>query len=166
MENLEEFHIPEDALEKIKDPDLLKEQIREGKSLMEILGYNDRRMEVFSQAAETYFYEQNYEKASEAFTFLTALDPNTSQYWLGLGMTEQLLGEYHGALLAYTMVLINQPQNPLVHYHIGNCYQAILDEDNARLSFEMAVKYADEQQEFQIIKEQAQKALDRGDAPS
>lgn len=155
MENLEEFSIPEDAVEKLKDPKIIRKNLVEGKTFQEILGYDNERMEKFYQKASDLFYKQEYEKSSEAFTFLTTLNPGVSSYWIGLGMSEQILEEFHGALLAYAMAMMSDISNPLPHYYTAMCYRSLLKPESAMGSIEIALHHCKDKDEWQNLKERA-----------
>jgi type III secretion system low calcium response chaperone LcrH/SycD len=156
-----EFQIPKEALEKLQDPHYIKKQMDEGKTFQEILGYSIETMERFYEAAHVLFQKQQYEEASDAFIFLTVLNPGVHNYWLGLGMSEQLNEEYDAALMAYNMAIATNSDNPLPHYHSASCYYALHDKHNARIALEAAIKCADEGD--LSIKSHAEKALDRLD---
>lgn len=157
--------IPNEALERLKDPEVVRRQVKEGKTFQEILGYSNEDMEKFYQAAYGLFQKQEYQKAADAFVFLTTLNPYVHSYWLGLGMSEQLGGGYQGALLAYAMAILTNVENPVAHYHSGSCYRMLQDDENALQSFEMALRCAGDAEEFDNLKERARvakAALEKG----
>ena len=142
-ESLEEiFALPPDIIAKLKDPTILIRYIEDGKTFQEILGYSEERMEAYYQKAKELFDRQAYEKAAEVFLFLTTLNPYVPSFWLGLGMSEELLHHFHEALRAYGMAIFTHPQDPLPHYHSATCYLALHDPTHARQSLELAVEAA------------------------
>ena len=155
MEGLDEFNIPEEVSKKLQDPQLLRRHVQEGVTFQELMGYSDETMEQFYQAAYNLYQKQRFPAAAEAFTFLTTLNPERHNYWLGLGMSEQRLEEYHGALLAYAMAMMSDVNSPLPHFLSANCYRALLDNSNALASLEQAIKRAGEQEEHHQLREQA-----------
>lgn len=158
MENLEEYQIPKEAMEKLKDPDVIRKQVKEGKTFQEILGYKQEAMDKFYETAHGLYQMQDYQKAADAFLFLTTLNPYVHNYWLGLGMSEQLNESYQGALLAYAMAILTDVENPVTHYQSGNCYLAMNDDANAIQSYEMAIRCAEGRLGHENIKERAMKA--------
>lgn len=150
-----EYKIPEEAIEKLKDPEIIRRQIEEGKTFQEVLGYSVEAMEKFYQIAYNLFQQQEYQKAADAFVFLTTLNPYVHNYWLGLGMAEHLDGGYQGALLAYAMAILTDVENPVTHYHSATCYRALSDRQSALLSLEMAIRCAGDKPEHANLKEQA-----------
>lgn len=155
MDNMEEYNIPEEAIEKLKDPEILRRQMEEGKTFQEIIGYTDETMEKFYKVAYHLFQQQEYQKAADAFIFLTTLNPNIHSYWLGLGMSEQLCGGYQGALLAYAMAILTDVESPTAHYHSATCYRILHDNESALQSLEMAVRCAGDKTDFAHLKERA-----------
>jgi len=157
-ENVGEYFIPKEALEKLKDPEVIRRQVKEGKTFQEIIGYKQDSMEKFYNTAHQLFQKQEYQKAADAFVFLTTLNPYVHNYWLGLGMSEQLTENYQGALLAYAMAILTDVENPITHYQSGNCYRALNEETNAIQSYDMAIRCAADSPEHENIKERASKA--------
>ena len=155
MDNMEEYKIPDEAIEKLKDPEVLRRQMDEGKTFQEVIGYSQETMEKFYKAAYNLFQQQEYQKAADSFIFLTTLNPNINSYWLGLGMSEQLCGGYQGALLAYAMAILTDVENPTPHYHSASCYRILRDFDSAIQSLEMAVRCADDKPQYAHLKQQA-----------
>lgn len=159
MEHMEEYRIPEEAIERLRDPEVIRRQMEEGKTFQEIIGYSNQTMDKFYQIAHGLFQQQEYSQAADAFVFLTTLNPYTHNYWLGLGMSEQLSGSYQGALLAYAMAILTDIENPVAHYHSASCYRAVGDRRSALQSLKMALRCAEESEGFDYIKAQAASAM-------
>lgn len=145
---MDDFQVPEDAFEKIKDPIAFWQQIDEGKTFQEILGYSDDLMEKFYKVAYSYFQDQDYETASEAFSFLTTLNPTVFNYWLGLGMSEQMCEDFDSALVSYEMAAMVDVTNPIVHYHSATCHRSLLDDESALRSLDLCLHNAGDREEF------------------
>ena len=159
MDSFGEFLIPKEALERIKDPLALKRSVEEGMTLQEIFGYNDETMEKFYGAAYNLFQDKQYQEAANAFVFLTMLSPFVANYWLGLGMAEQMLEEYEAALTAYAMSIMLNATNPIPYFHSAKCLFAINEPDRAVSSLELAVEHSAELSEYEIFKKQAQEVI-------
>ena len=155
MDYLEEFRIPEEAIEQLKDPDVLHQQVTEGKTFQEILGYSYATMEKFYHIAYQLFQCQEYRRSADAFIFLTTLNPYVFNYWLGLGMAEQLDGQSDEALMAYGMATLTNPEHPVPHYHSGRCYLDLGNELEALTSLDLAIDYSEDDPEFTVILERA-----------
>lgn len=139
-ENLEEFLIPEEAFARLSDPEVLKRYVEEGKTFQEIIGYSDETMHKFYLAARALFEAQRYKEASDAFLFLTTLDPFSSTYWIGMGLCEQVNEDYQSALVAYGMAVLSNQDDPYAHYYSASCYYGLRDYDNAFNSIEQALQ--------------------------
>lgn len=161
MDRMEEFRIPKEAQKKLKDVDFVRKEMAEGKTLKEIIGYPEEVMEKFYGAAYNLFQVRDYERAADAFLFLTTLDPYVYNYWLGLGMSEQLKEEFQNALVAYGMAAMIDSQNPVSHFHSATCYQALDNLEDAKASLELAITFADEKEEYAKVKRESQEALQR-----
>lgn len=161
MDHLEEFRIPKETLEKLKTPSYLQEEVEKGKSFQDIIGYTSETMDKFYGVAYNLFQQQKYEEASDAFIFLTTLNPRVHSYWLGLGMSEQLNHEYDNALMAYSMASLLDSQNPIPHYHSAACYHELKDSRSALASLEFAIQIAGDQSTYSNLKSAAKSALER-----
>ena len=161
MEPHHDFQIPQEAFERLKDPLHIKKLVDEGKTLQEILGYSIETMDKFYEAAHSLFQKQQYEEAADAFVFLTTLNPKVHNYWLGLGMSEQLIEEYDAALMAYGMAILTNMENPLPHYHSASCYQALHDKNSAIISLELALRQAHGREEYALVREKSESALNQ-----
>lgn len=159
MEGFGEFMIPKEALEKIKDPAALRRSIEDGMSLQEIFGFNEETMEKFYGAAYSLFDQKNYHEAAHAFVFLTMLSPYTANYWLGLGMSEQLIEEYEAALTAYAMSIMLNQNNPVPYVHSAKCLFALGEDEKAIASLEQAVDISGDLEEHQALKKQAKAVI-------
>lgn len=155
FEDIEEFNLSKEVVEKLKNPEFLRKELAEGKTFQEIFSYDANTMAAFYEAASKLYNREQYKEASDAFFFLTNLNPYVYAYWLGLGMSEQLNDDPASALIAYNMASFIEPENPLPHYHSAGCYKAIHDDHSALEAIEKALKFAGELPEFALIKEQA-----------
>lgn len=154
-EELEEFIITPEIMQKLNDPDLLRRYVEEGKTFQEILGYSDEAMKRFYEVAHRLLAGQRYKEAGDGFVFLTTLNPYVPEYWLGLGMCEQLQQEYEQAIVAYAMVIIGNRHQPIAHYHTAACHHAMGDRDRALQALERCLEAAGEQEEFTQVRADA-----------
>lgn len=160
-ENLEEFSIPEEAFAKLSDPEVMKRYVEEGKTFQEIIGYSEETMAKFYYAARQLLDACQYKEASDAFLFLTTLDPFSPTYWLGMGLCEQFDEDYQSALVAYGMSILSEKEDPYPYYYSAACYHAMNDIINAERSLELALQYSANNDEFLEIYSEAKKAKER-----
>ena len=100
-DNLDEFILAEKIAVKLKDRQAFKQELAAGNSLQDALGLSIETMANFYGAAHHLFEKKRYKEAANAFLFLVTLNSHQYDYWLGLGMSEQLCGYYEDAIDAY-----------------------------------------------------------------
>lgn len=149
------FKIPEEALEKLHDPEYLHKQIEQGMTFQEILGYDEAQMEKFYGAAYDLFQEGRYQDAADGFVFLTTLNPYVHNFWLGLGMSEQLNEEYESAIVAYGMATMTDMESPVPHYHTAKCHYLMGDTDTALSFLNLAIELAADREPYTALKADA-----------
>ena len=81
-----------------------------------------------AQAADELFQAKNWAQAAAAYQALTASDPGSGRYWNRLGYSRHMLGDYKGAVEAYSKA-VAIGKNPQVMYNLA-CSHARLG-DNA-----------------------------------
>ena len=154
-DDLGEFKISKKTKAKLKNRKLLKKQLAEGKSAQDIMGFTDETMAKFYGAAYRLFESRRYTDAANAFVFLVTLNPYNHDYWIGLGMSTQLFGDFEAAIDAYEMAAICDIQNPVPYFYLAKCLFAMHDRESALQALELAVDCAGDQLEYQQLKEQA-----------
>lgn len=157
-DDLGEFKLSKKAKEKLKDKALLKKEMAEGKSPQQILGFSDETMAKFYRAAYHLFENRRYREAADAFLFLVTLNSHNHDYWLGLGMSTQLYGDFEAAIDAYEMAAITDVESPVPYFYLAKCLFAIHDRESALQALDLALEYADERGEYTELKQQAQAA--------
>lgn len=158
MENLEGFKIPDEALDRLKDPEVLKQYVAQGKTFQEIIGYNSETMERFYQGAFKLFQKQAYAEAADAFIFLTTLNPYVHNYWLGLGLAEIKNEEFESALVALGMAGMAEPDNPVSNFHSAHCYHLLGDYQTATTMLDTTIEKCGDHEEHAALKKDAVEA--------
>lgn len=120
-DEFEEFKISKKVREKLKNKEFLKKELAAGKSAQQILGFSDKAMLKFYEAAHTLLEHQRHKDAANAFLFLATLNPYKPDYWIGLGMALQLLHDYEPAIDAYEMAAIYNVENPIPYFYLAKC---------------------------------------------
>lgn len=148
LENIEEFHLSAEAIEKMRDPESIKAYFEEGKTFQDLLGYTEESMEKLYKAAYGLFQQRKYRECTDAFTFLTTVNPFIHNYWLGLGMSEQMIEDYEAALIAYAMATMTNLKSPVAHYHSASCYWLLGDTSSALTALDLAVERAEAEEQY------------------
>lgn len=156
--NFDEFRLSDDAKEKLKNKELFKKELAEGKTPQEVLGFSHPVMAKFYRAAYRLFESKRYAEAADAFLFLVALDAHNHDYWLGLGMATQLCGDYEAAIDAYEMAAITDVESPVPYFYLAKCLFAIHDRDSALQALDLALEHAGDQEQYDELKQQAKAA--------
>lgn len=146
------------AKEKLDNQKLVEEELQQGKSIKEIIQISDRLCRRLYQVAFHLFEEKNYKDAYNAFIFLSAIDPNCSQYWLGLGMSAQMCHDYETAIDAYELTACMEIDNPVPYFYLSKCLFAIHERENSLHALDLAIEVAGEVEDYQELKRQAEAA--------
>lgn len=157
-DDLGEFKISKKVREKLKNKALLKKELAAGKTAQEIMGFKDETMAKFYRAAYRLFENKRFVDAANAFLFLVTLNPYNHDYWLGLGMTTQLCGDYEAAIDAYEMAAVADSYNPVSYFYLAKCLFAIHDRESALQALDLALEYAGNKKEYVELKKQAEAA--------
>lgn len=156
---MEQFGLAPSVLKKIQDKNGLEKELKSGKHLQEILEFSPETMAAMYRSAHHLFEEHHCKEASKAFLFLTTLDPSNFDYWLGLGMSIQLCGDYEGGIDAYEIAAFIDVENPISYFYLSKCFFAMHDRGNAKQALEMAIENAGDDPQYSALKHQAQAAL-------
>lgn len=154
-DDLGEFKISKKIKEKLKNKKQLKKELASGKTAQEIMGFSDETMAKFYKAAYHLFENRRYSDAENAFLFLVTLNPYNHEYWLGLGMTTQLSGDYEAAIDAYEMAAIHNIESPIPYFYLAKCLFAMHDRESALQALNLALEYAGDLPEYVELKQQA-----------
>lgn len=151
-----DFEISEKVKKKLKDKKRLKELFAQGKTAQEIMELSDITIGHFYEAAYRLFQSSRYEDAANAFLFLVTLNPYNHDFWLGLGMSTQLLGDKEAAIDAYEMAASCQIDNPVPYFYLAKCLFESHERDNALQALDLAIEYADDLPQYAELKLQAE----------
>lgn len=154
-DKLEDFKLSKKVRVKLKNKKWLKKELESGKAAQELMGFSDLVMAKFYAAAYQLFEHENYKDAANAFLFLVTLNSNTEDYWLGLGMSTQMMGDYEAAIDAYEMAAICKLESPVPYFYLAKCLFAVHDRESSLKALDLAIEYAGDDFEFIELKNQA-----------
>lgn len=118
----------------------------------ESFGVSDEVLGMYYQAATKYLDHDKFPEAKDAFTFLTYLNPNYPNLWLGLGVAEQHQKEFQPALDAYMKALELDPNNPACLANACQCNLALGHKDKAKEQFDKCVEACGDHHEHAEVK--------------
>lgn len=157
-DELDEFKLSKKAREKLKNKELLKKELASGKTPQEILGFKEETMAKFYRAAYRLFEHKRYIDSANAFLFLVTLNTHNHDYWLGLGMSAQLCCDYESAIDAYEMAAVTDVDSPVPYFYLAKCLFAIHDRESALQALDLAMEYAEGQNQYADLIKQAKAA--------
>jgi type III secretion system low calcium response chaperone LcrH/SycD len=161
MDYPEELKIPDDTIEQLQKPDVLRKYIEEGKSLQDIIGYSNELMQKLYSAAYDIFQEGRYQESQDAFLFLTTLNPYVYAYWLGLAMSYQFLEEYEQAVLAYECASSVEPDRPFPYYYRAGCHYLLNEKTEALYTLDLLEEKSSVHPEEKELFEKGKKLRER-----
>jgi len=158
QDDLSDFKLSAKTKAKLKNEKLLKKELEKGKTAQEIMGFSDKAMAKFYQAAYFLFEHKRYQDAADAFLFLATLNPHHHEYWLGIGMATQMCQDYDAAIDAYELAALCNIISPAPYFYLAKCLFAIHERDSALQALDLAIDTADDLDEYSELKRQAEMA--------
>ncbi len=157
-DDLNDFHLSKEVKDKLKNKKTLKKELSEGKTAQEVLEISNDTMMKFYSAAYYLFENRHYDDAANAFFFLVTLNPHGYDYWVGLGMAEQLKGDFEAAIDAYEMAAMLETENPSAYLYLAKCLFAMHDRESALDALNLGISIADDRPEYYDLKLQMEAA--------
>lgn len=111
-QGISQVGVSDDALEVFQDVDTFMNELEQGKEIYELLGFSTEQITQFFTSASYFLQEENFEKARDAFYFLTIIAPEIGMFWLGLSISLTKLGDDDASLSACFEAIDIDPQNP------------------------------------------------------
>lgn len=119
------------------------------------MGFDDATIEaIYSHGYRLY----NAEKFNEAFTvfrMLMLLNPVEKKYLFGLAACLHRMKEYEDAVKAYLLNAIYDSKNPVIYFHVADCYARLGVLPLAQNALEDVVRLSADQPSFKVLKERA-----------
>jgi tetratricopeptide (TPR) repeat protein len=104
-------------------PDAIHSEISEirAECLQDIMSISEETMIHFYEAGNTYFKQQNFHKASEAFYVVISLDHRRYNAWVALGLSEVRNKHWDHALYSFAMASITNISSPYPYIYSAEC---------------------------------------------
>jgi type III secretion system low calcium response chaperone LcrH/SycD len=154
------FKIKPSVIKRLRDGSLAKKVLVKQIPVQEAVGFSEEAMAKFYAAAHGLFVAKHYADAADAFLFLVGLNPNKSDYWIGLGMGSQMNRDFYGAIDCYETAAMCELDYPVPYLYLGKCLFALHERETALAAFQLAIEYAGNIKEFHELKNVALKARD------
>jgi len=105
-----------------------------GKTVADMKNISEDELESLYTVGHTFYSQGKFDKAVNIFRFLVMYNHLEVRYFIALGGTLQMLGDYEGALNAYGQAHMMNPEEPSILMHISACFLAVNDLVNAESS--------------------------------
>jgi type III secretion system low calcium response chaperone LcrH/SycD len=148
-----------DAKQFNKHKDKLLDYFNRGGTWKDLLGYDEALLKAQYKKAYELYQNADYKNAAAAFSFLTMLNPYEFNFWMGLGMSKQSERFFEEAVVSYTAAEAMEPDNPVPHLHLAQCYHAMNLKDESVEQLQETIHLAGDKAEHQEIKKIASTIL-------
>jgi len=142
MQPLKGFTLSPHAKETLSSPELFRQRLSQGESILDIFDFSNEALSGFYDAAAALLEEKRYLDASDAFYFLTVMVPNEPLFWLGTARSDWLGGKPAQALGSYLMALGLKPADVEVFIETVRCCIALESLECAQQVVTQALEYA------------------------
>ena len=116
---IDKDHFPDDIDAYMED--YIPNKLVKSNTLQEAYEVSDDSMALLYEEGLRCYESENYQDGALAFKWLALLNPFIDAYWMGLGASQQLLGEYEKALKSYAVAAHLEGDNPMPHLHAFDC---------------------------------------------
>lgn len=139
---MKKYRVPDEAQKIFEDPSLLAEEMAKGRNMQSIVGWSDEIILDMYDAAVRISSRQEYEKAADAFLFLTALNPGIASFWIGSGLCLQKQGRYDEALYVFRCGLVHTCDDWAMYAHTVRCCLEMKQYEDAINTLDLAIHLA------------------------
>jgi tetratricopeptide (TPR) repeat protein len=121
---------------------------QDSKTYQDYYKISNYTMGLIYKAAGGLYENQQFEQASVIFDFLTTLNPNVTQYWLGYGFSLKELQKFESALYCFAMTYLLDEKPVLARAESIDCYLEINSKEDAQLELDELEKLVKEHLEL------------------
>lgn len=122
---------------------------------------SDAELEKLYDTGYKLYQSGRYKDAKYYFNLLTLAHVKEPRYMMARAACEQMLKEYHNAIISYSIAAILDPNNPFPHYYSVDCHLKKEDLLNASVSLKMTIKRCEGNPKFKVMKERSLALLDK-----
>jgi type III secretion system low calcium response chaperone LcrH/SycD len=142
-----ELKLQRDALEKI---------LKEGKGVYEAVGVSKDSLEYIYSHGYSLYKAGKYDDAIRIFHILNFLNGNDPRFTFSLAACHHMKKNYPEALVLYMTCRANDGKNPVLMWHIADCYLGMGKKMNALLCLRLAARFAQEDARFDPLRVRAE----------
>ncbi len=126
--------------------------LKSGKSLQEAFFLSNETMSYFYQVGRSFLQEKEFIKARSLFFLLSHLNGGVYEFWLGLAIAYQELGDVEKAIAAYRRSRVLKETDPTVDLFLADCYLHMNVKQEAEEYLHTAKEKMTKSQEFAYLK--------------
>jgi tetratricopeptide (TPR) repeat protein len=142
QQDIAPFLVKEEDFAIISQPDRFVEALSAGKTVQELFGFSNAVMTCFYRTA-IYMLENSRDlDARDAFTFLSTLAPQVSEFWEGLGIANFYLQEYDEAIEAFVQASELEPESIHGFFMLTRTLVEVGRYDDAKQVLDQGINYA------------------------
>lgn len=97
-----------------------------------VIEANPQNKDAYFNLANSYFFVQEYAKASQYFNKAIEMDPNDTRAWYNLGETHFKAGNYNDAIAAFERIKHYSQQLPQMNLRLASCYEKMFNHKKAQ----------------------------------
>ena len=116
--------------------------LAQGGTLAEINNISQEVLETTYELAYQQYSSGHYMEAAKRFRYLCFYNQWNPKFFISLGACQQMMKVYGQAIDTFTYAARLDPNNPLPVVYIGDCYNAIKQNENAMTAYRAAIKLA------------------------
>ena len=128
----------------------LTDYLAQGGTFAELNEISEPLLEATYDLAYQQYSQGHYREAAKRFRYLCFYNQWNPKYFIGLGACQQMMKVYGQAIQSYDYAYRLSPDNILPVIYIGDCYNALKQDDIAIEAYRAALDRAAEQQTLPI----------------
>lgn len=157
-ERLHPLELSDSVKKKLRNEEEIIEDLDQKSHPYKVLDFSDDTLAECYRLGLLLLGDKKYEEALDVFLFLVLLDHTKYDFWVGLGMMQQLCHRYEMAIDAYEVAAICDLLSPIPYFYLAKCLFAIHDRESSLEALNLAIETAGDQEEYYELKLQAQAA--------
>lgn len=130
----------------------------EGKKPYEAMNISKDAIEFFYLNAFNLYNSGKYDAAIKIFFLLDMFDPTDSRFNYGIAACHHMEKRYDDAIFVYNKCLFQSPLNPMVYYHLADCYIKTNRKREALVMLGVCIKNIENDEMNSALKTRAEQA--------
>jgi type III secretion system low calcium response chaperone LcrH/SycD len=126
----------------------------------EAMGFDDTTIEAIYSCGYRLYNAERYAEAFNVFRTLMVLNPTEKKYLFAIAACLHRLRDYENAVKAYLISAVFDAQNPIIFFHVADCYAHIGAMGLTKSALEDVVRIAENKAPYQVLRERALLMID------